>query len=233
MAHCDSIGRFIRRDGSVVPRPFRRGYGLLGIGGFELFLILLFGFLLFGPDKLPAMARTVGRGIAKFKSAQEEMNNVIKNDLYDPDSDEPFKNPVEALDKLAAKHDKSGKSTAASKSASGTKASDKPAAETHKPSVTPRQESFTERKARYERERAARRAAEEAAAAGGAAAAKETAAAAGGAAAASASDAASGKAEGSAKPAEATELAAVANPAEATEPASVANPAAAPAKAGE
>lgn len=221
MAHCDSIGRFIRRDGSVVPRPFRRGYGLLGIGGFELFLILLFGFLLFGPDKLPAMARTVGRGIAKFKSAQEEMNNVIKNDLYDPDSDEPFKNPVEALDKLAAKHDKSGKSTAASKSASGTKASDKPAAETHKPSVTPRQESFTERKARYERERAARRAAEEAAAAGGAAA------------AASASDAASGKAEGPANPAEATEPASVANPAEATEPASVANPAAAPAKAGE
>ncbi len=221
MAHCDSIGRFIRRDGSVVPRPFRRGYGLLGIGGFELFLILLFGFLLFGPDKLPAMARTVGRGIAKFKSAQEEMNNVIKNDLYDPDSDEPFKNPVEALDKLAAKHDKSGKSTAASKSASGTKASDKPAAETHKPSVTPRQESFTERKARYERERAARRAAEEAAAAGGAAA------------AASASDAASGKAEGSAKPAEATEPAAVAEPAEATEPAAVANPAAAPAEAGE
>ncbi len=209
MAHCDSMGRFIRRDGSVVPRPFRRGYGLLGIGGFELFLILLFGFLLFGPDKLPAMARTVGRGIAKFKSAQEEMNNVIKNDLYDPDSDEPFKNPVEALDKLVAKHDKSGKSTAASKSASGTKASDKPAAETHKPSVTPRQESFTERKARYERERAARRAAEEAAAADGAAA------------AASASDAASGKAEGSAKPAEATE------------PAAVANPAAAPAEAGE
>ena len=184
-------------------------------------MILLFGFLLFGPDKLPAMARTVGRGIAKFKSAQEEMNNVIKNDLYDPDSDEPFKNPVEALDKLAAKHDKSGKSTAASKSASGTKASDKPAAETHKPSVTPRQESFTERKARYEREHAARRAAEEAAAAGGAAA------------AASASDAASGKAEGPANPAEATEPASVANPAEATEPASVANPAAAPAKAGE
>ena len=29
---------------------------MFGIGGFELFLILLFGFLIFGPDKLPAMA---------------------------------------------------------------------------------------------------------------------------------------------------------------------------------
>ena len=34
---------------------------MFGIGGFELFLILLFGFLIFGPDKLPAMAKTLGR----------------------------------------------------------------------------------------------------------------------------------------------------------------------------
>ena len=31
---------------------------MFGIGGFELFLILLFGFLVFGPDKLPALAKT-------------------------------------------------------------------------------------------------------------------------------------------------------------------------------
>lgn len=218
---------------------------MLGIGGFELFLILLFGFLLFGPDKLPAMARTIGRGIAKFKSAQEEMNNVIKNDLYDPDSDEPFKNPVEALDKLASKHDKSGKPTAASKSIASSKASDKPAAETHKADATPRQESFTERKARYERERAAKRAAEEAAGAGGAAV----------VASASSSDKPStAKAEGPATPAEAAKSerptdesaeppAEAAKAAKAAEPAAVsaeeakpekpAESAAAPAKEGE
>ena len=33
---------------------------MFGIGGFELFLILLFGVLIFGPDKLPAMAKTLG-----------------------------------------------------------------------------------------------------------------------------------------------------------------------------
>ena len=72
---------------------------MFGIGGFELFLILLFGFLLFGPDKLPAMAKTLGKAIGKFRNAQEEMNKVIKNEVYDPDSDEPFKNPLDVMEK--------------------------------------------------------------------------------------------------------------------------------------
>ena len=50
---------------------------MFGIGGLELFLILLFGFLLFGPDKLPAIAQTVGKAIAKFRSAQEEMSGKM------------------------------------------------------------------------------------------------------------------------------------------------------------
>lgn len=76
-----------------------KGNALFGIGGFELFLILLFGFLLFGPDKLPAMAKTLGKAIGKFRNAQEEMNKVIKNEVYDPDSDEPFKNPLDVMEK--------------------------------------------------------------------------------------------------------------------------------------
>ena len=39
-----------------------KGRPVFGIGGTELFLILLFGFLIFGPDKLPAIAKTVGKG---------------------------------------------------------------------------------------------------------------------------------------------------------------------------
>lgn len=156
---------------------------MFGISGFELFIILLFGFLLFGPDKLPAIAKTVGKGIAKFRSAQQEMNDVIKNDLYDPDSDEPFKNPVEALDKLAARHEKksaksskTGASAASSASSGATtsavtavgasgagtpRAQGAGVAGAGSSGVKPRQESFTERKARYERERAARKKADE------------------------------------------------------------------------
>ena len=148
---------------------------MFGISGFELFIILLFGFLIFGPEKLPDIANTVGRAIGRFRSAQEEMNEVIKpTDIYDPnDKEAPFKDPTIALDKLA-KHqeEKRAKEDAAKgKDVSGAKAA--AAADTAKPAESaesasasdapaaerPR-ESFSERKARYERERAARKAAE-------------------------------------------------------------------------
>lgn len=104
---------------------------MFGIGANELALILLFGFLIFGPDKLPAIAKTIGRAIAKFRSAQNEMNDVIKHEVYDPDADEPFKNPLDSLNKIEndAKREDKG-------------------------------ESFTEHKARYDKQRAARKAAE-------------------------------------------------------------------------
>lgn len=143
---------------------------MFGIGGFELFLILLFGFLIFGPDKLPAMAKTLGRWIAKFRSAQQEMSEVIKNDVFDPNSDEPFKDPTEAVNKVvskvsgATKAAVGSKATGSASSASAASADSSAASDGGKPAVAPRQESFTERKARYERERAAKKAADEAAA---------------------------------------------------------------------
>lgn len=72
---------------------------MFGIGGFELFLILLFGFLIFGPDKLPQLAKTIGLAVQKFRSAQDEMSKVVKTEIYDPMSDKPVKNPLDAIDK--------------------------------------------------------------------------------------------------------------------------------------
>ena len=134
---------------------------MFGIGGFELFLILLFGFLLFGPDKLPAMAKTLGKAIGKFRNTQEEMNKVIKNEVYDPDSDEPFKNPLDVMEKAAdaGKKAANGASKAVS-SASKAVSSHSSSATAPKPRPAGQQESFSERKARYDRERAAKQAAE-------------------------------------------------------------------------
>ena len=70
---------------------------MFGIGGFELFLIALFGFLIFGPDKLPQLAKTVGYAIQKFRSAQDEVNKVVKTEIYDPLSKDPTKNPLDAM----------------------------------------------------------------------------------------------------------------------------------------
>lgn len=124
---------------------------MFGIGGFELFLILLFGFLIFGPDKLPAMAKTLGKAIAKFRSAQDEMNKVIKEEkIFDPDAEDPFKNPLDALEKMG------------NAAESGAKNVKKAATSTVNAAKDAKQESFSERKARYDRERAARKEAEKA-----------------------------------------------------------------------
>lgn len=57
---------------------------MFGIGGTELVLILFFGFLVFGPDKLPQMGRTLGRAIRQFRETSEQMNKKFKEDVYDP-----------------------------------------------------------------------------------------------------------------------------------------------------
>lgn len=149
---------------------------MFGIGGFEFVLILLFAFLIFGPDKLPEIARTVGKGIAKFRAAQEDMNEVLKESkAFDPNAEDPFGDPTETIDKLASTAEKHMRS-AASEASSAVKSKThegidgpspaKPAAKPAAPkpaapaSASVKNESFTERKARYERERAAKLAAE-------------------------------------------------------------------------
>ncbi len=107
---------------------------MFGIGGFELFLILLFGFIIFGPDHLPRIANTVGKVISRFRNAQSEMNRVIQDEVYDPNSDEPFKNPMDAIANRSKNEDQKNEAE---------------------------QESFSARKARYDRERAAKQAAEQ------------------------------------------------------------------------
>lgn len=126
---------------------------MFGIGGFELFLILIFGFLIFGPDKLPDIAKTIGRGIAKFRGAQEDMTEQLKGAAFidKDDHDAPLKNPLEVMESAA--NEAQAKAKDARKKASD--ATEK---------VIERTESFAERKARYDRERAERKAAEQKAA---------------------------------------------------------------------
>lgn len=103
---------------------------MFGIGGFELFIILLFGFLVFGPDKLPEIARTVGAALRKFKQAQEEMEAVIKDEVIDPEKPQAKKSTPSGARASAKPQPKS-----ASAAASG--------------------ESFAQRKARFDKERSA------------------------------------------------------------------------------
>lgn len=57
---------------------------MLGIGSTELVIILVFGFLLFGPDKLPQIGRTIGRALRQFRETQEKLTAVVQTEVVDP-----------------------------------------------------------------------------------------------------------------------------------------------------
>jgi sec-independent protein translocase protein TatA len=51
---------------------------MFGLGGGEILLIFLAIVLLFGANKLPELARGMGRGIKEFKKAQNEIEDDSK-----------------------------------------------------------------------------------------------------------------------------------------------------------
>ena len=55
---------------------------MFGIESFKLGIILVAAMLLIGPDKLPEIARTIGKFIKMFNSAREEMEKTIKADMF-------------------------------------------------------------------------------------------------------------------------------------------------------
>lgn len=57
---------------------------MFGISSTELVIVLLFGFLLFGPDKLPQMGRTIGRALRQFRETQEKLTAVVQTEVVDP-----------------------------------------------------------------------------------------------------------------------------------------------------
>lgn len=61
---------------------------MFGIGGTELVLIVLFALVIFGPDKLPGIARSLGRTLGTFKRAQEDMERLIRAEMFVSEKEE-------------------------------------------------------------------------------------------------------------------------------------------------
>lgn len=108
---------------------------MFGIGEGELAIIVVFGFLLFGPDKLPQMGRTIGRAIRQFRETQEKMTAVVQSEIIDPVSEAAS---APAKPKKTAVDDDSD--------------ADEDATETAAPA---KKETFAERRARLAAEKAA------------------------------------------------------------------------------
>ena len=56
---------------------------ILFIGGGELMLVVLAVLLLFGSDKIPELARMLGKGVREFKKATEEIKREIGSETKD------------------------------------------------------------------------------------------------------------------------------------------------------
>jgi sec-independent protein translocase protein TatA len=50
---------------------------MFGIGGGELVLIIFITLMLFGAEKIPEIARTLGKGMAQIKNATNDIKNEI------------------------------------------------------------------------------------------------------------------------------------------------------------
>jgi TatA/E family protein of Tat protein translocase len=75
---------------------------VFGISGFKLLIIIVAVLVLVGPDKLPEIGRTVGKAIAMFKRAQEDMQSVINAEMFSGNSDPESSGPAEATATVAS-----------------------------------------------------------------------------------------------------------------------------------
>lgn len=78
---------------------------MFGIGFQEILLILLLALIIFGPKKLPDLAKSLGRGVAEFKKAAEEM----KKGLEDSVKEEDIKKEIDEIKDLGHEIDRSVK----------------------------------------------------------------------------------------------------------------------------
>jgi len=54
-----------------------------GLGGWEIFLVLMVVVLLFGAKKIPELAKGLGKGIREFKDATKDVKKEIDDEIKD------------------------------------------------------------------------------------------------------------------------------------------------------
>jgi sec-independent protein translocase protein TatA len=79
---------------------------VFGITGFKLIIILVAGLILIGPDKMPEIARTIGKGMRMFNAAKDDMERMIRADMFTAE------NPGSTIAGTSAAASKSGSTVA-------------------------------------------------------------------------------------------------------------------------
>jgi TatA/E family protein of Tat protein translocase len=68
---------------------------VFSFGGSEIFIVAVLVVLLFGPDKLPQLARTVGRFTREFNKYKDIMESTIRMEMSRVEAPEPDTMSVE------------------------------------------------------------------------------------------------------------------------------------------
>ena len=67
-------------------------FGNLGMG--ELLVIFTIALLIFGPRKLPELGRSLGKSLAEFKKASNELRNTLEEEIRVEEQRESAKIPA-------------------------------------------------------------------------------------------------------------------------------------------
>ena len=70
---------------------------MFGIGATELIIIMVVALLVFGPKRLPELARSLGRGMAEFRRASSDLRQTLQDAEPPPDTLKPAE-PSEATE---------------------------------------------------------------------------------------------------------------------------------------
>lgn len=56
---------------------------MFSFGGTEIFILVVVALLLFGPDKIPQLARTIGRFMREFNKYKSIMESTLRQEIYE------------------------------------------------------------------------------------------------------------------------------------------------------
>ena len=81
---------------------------MFGIGFPELLIILVIALIVIGPKRLPELAKALGRGMAEFKKAVEEVKSEIDIDTEIPDIKRDIMDSINSIESSSDKDEDRG-----------------------------------------------------------------------------------------------------------------------------